>query len=109
GNVVNWTLRDSTIRRKVKVGIAYGSDTRKAQELLLQVLKSHADILKSPEPYVLFTDFGDSALLFECLFWVNLRSMKSALIVETEVRLSIDDVLKENNIVIAFPQIDVHL
>jgi small-conductance mechanosensitive channel len=108
-NVVNWTHTDRRVRVKITVGIVYGSPTRDAERIIRQVLQEHPAVLASPEPVVLFMDFGDNALIFEMRFWIEMRTIMDRLRVESEVRFRIDDLYREAGIVIAFPQRDVHL
>ena len=56
--VVNWTLSDSDLRGEVTVGVAYGSDTRKVHDLMLTAAKEQPKIHSTPEPFILFEDFG---------------------------------------------------
>lgn len=107
--VINWSLVDSKIRRELKVGIAYGSDTRKARDIIFDVINGHPDIKKEPEPLVLFMDFGDSALMFSCYYWVEFVETLNAFIIESELRFQIDEQFQKAGIVIAFPQRDLHL
>ena len=65
GKLVNWTLSDSMLRLEIMVGIAYGSDTKLASEILSKVAAENGRVLKEPEPDVLFEDFADSSLLFQ--------------------------------------------
>ncbi|MBI9089014.1 MAG: mechanosensitive ion channel [Desulfobacterium sp.] len=104
--VINWTLKDKRIRRKINVGVAYGSDIQLVRESLLGISGVHRQVLAHPCADVLFADFGDSALLFVLRFWTNVDLM---LKVETDLRFEIDRVFKEKGIVIAFPQLDLHL
>lgn len=108
-NVVNWTLGDDIVRTVVSVGVVYGSPTEKVRDIILQVVKEHPDIRKSPEPFVLFTEFADSSLNFEVYFWVRIKTIFSIKKVQSDIRYRIDSLFRENKIVIAFPQRDVHL
>jgi len=63
-------------------------------------------IRKDPEPSVLFTDFGDSALIFRLRVWTVVAHM---LTVETAIRFEIDRLFRERGITIAFPQRDIHI
>ncbi len=105
--VINWTHVDKNTRFNVKVGVAYGSDLEKVQALLLQASNANKLVERTPEPFIRFNNFGDSSLEFELLFWTNhtftVENIKS------DIRLEIDRLFRENNIVIAFPQMDVHL
>lgn len=105
--VVNWSADNKITRFNVIVGVAYGSDTEKVKNLLLESAKKHDAVIKRPSPIVFFDDFGDSALMFDLHFWVvdtwNIESTKS------DIRFEIDKVFRENNISIPFPQRDVHM
>ncbi len=63
--VTNWTLSDQVTRLLIPVGIAYGSDTLRAQELMLDEVKGNPLVLNQPPPTVFFLGFGDSALNYE--------------------------------------------
>ncbi|MFV9484315.1 mechanosensitive ion channel family protein, partial [Christiangramia sp. ASW11-125] len=69
--VYNYTQNHKTTRESVKVGVAYGSDVEKVRMILLECAKEQKGILKKPEPFVLFEDFGDSALMFALHFYVS--------------------------------------
>lgn len=107
--VVNWTLIDNTTRTKVRVGVAYGSPVKKVAELIERAAVENRDINTTPEPAVFFEDFGDSALIFDVYFWVNAIGEKDLRKVRSEIRFKIDELFAENDIVIAFPQQDVHI
>ncbi|MFP4453944.1 MAG: mechanosensitive ion channel family protein, partial [Desulfobacterales bacterium] len=104
-SLTNWSFRDARIRRTVEVGVAYGSDTELVRSILIEVAYQHPRILRRPHPEVLFSDFGESALIFKLRFWAHIDWF---LIVETDVRFDIDRRFRENNIVIPFPQRDLH-
>lgn len=108
-NITNWTLSDNRIRAKVVTGVVYGSPVRRVEELLIKAAKENEKILKSPEPFVVFNDFGDNSLVFEVYFWITVRSIIERRLIEGSVRFRIDDLFREAGIVIAFPQRDLHL
>ena len=108
-NVTNWTLSDTRIRTSVSVGVAYGSPVREVIERLRQVIGHHDKVLNSPEPIVLFKDFGDSSLAFEVHFWIHMKRIMDGAKVRSDVRAAIDDDFRDAGIVIAFPQRDVHI
>lgn len=105
--VYNYTQNHNITREEIKVGVAYGSDIQLVTTVLLSCLADDKEILKIPEPFVLFDDFGDSSLLFSIHFYIN-ESFK-ALKIKSRIRYIIDSKFKENNIKIPFPQRDVHL
>ena len=108
-NVTNWTYTSPHVRFSVKVGVAYGSPTRRVSEILATVAGRHPRVLASPEPFVVFEDFAADALLFSLDFWVEVKPGVEARVVAGEIRHLIDEALREAGIAIAFPQRDVHL
>ena len=107
--VVNWNLGDEDIRIFVSVGVAYGSPVRQVATLIEKAVLEQDDVLKDPEPRVLFQDYGDSALIFEAYFWTQLKPGGDLRRLRSEIRFRIDELFRENDITIAFPQRDVHL
>ena len=107
--VVNWTLVDRNFRTSVRVGVAYGSSVRQVEKLLLQAATEQPDTLKAPPPIVVFEDFGDNALLFEVFFWCVGGGERELRLIRSDVRFRIESLLGENDIVVAFPQRDIHL
>lgn len=108
--VVNWTLSDHRIRGSVTVGVAYGSPTDKVKTLITQAAEEHDDVLDQPrKPIVLFTDFGDHTLNFQCYFWTRVTTPIDLDRIASDIRYRIDTLFRENMITIALPQRDVHL
>jgi len=107
--VTNWTFSDQTVRRSVKVGVAYGSNLRDVADILEETVKRHGNVLADPAPQVLLEDFGDNAIAFTILFWVDLSQIASSLRVMSDLRFMIGKRFDEAGIVIAYPQRDVHL
>jgi small-conductance mechanosensitive channel len=107
--LVNWTLTDANVRTEVKVGVAYGSDTRLTAELCNKAAVEHPSVLPEPPPLVLFDSFGDNSLGFEVCFWCKVTAFQDLRRVRSDLRFRIEALFKEAGIVIAFPQRDVHL
>jgi len=107
--VVNWNLGGDDVRTQVGVGVVYGSPVRKVAELIEQAVREQEDVLTDPTPRVLFQEFADSALLFEGIFWSHLRPGRDLRRLRSEIRFRIDELFRENDIIIAFPQRDVHV
>jgi small-conductance mechanosensitive channel len=108
-NVVNLTRLDDRLRTSIKIGVAYGSPLDQVMLLLKQAALDTPGVHSHPEPNVWFNDFGDNSLEFEVTFWLSVRSITQRKNCETLVRLSIDRILREHAISIAFPQRDLHL
>jgi small-conductance mechanosensitive channel len=107
--VVNWTLVDKLARGIVRVGVSYGSPVQKVAALIKSVADEHPDIIEEPAPLVIFEDFGDSALIFDLYFWINSFGEKDLRVIRSDLRFRIAALFDENEIVIAFPQQDVHM
>jgi len=94
-------------RFNIVIGVAYGSDVRLVESLLIQAAKSHELIsLKTAPPTVHFVNFGESSLDFRLMFYSedNFRVER----IKSDLRFEIDKLFRENNISIPFPQTDVH-
>lgn len=107
--VTNWTHTNASLRRTVKVGVAYGSSLTRVRDILVESAHEHGLILKSPPPEALLDDFGDSSLVFILYFWIDYRSVVNPLIVASDLRFMIDKRFGEEQIVFASPQCDIHL
>ena len=104
--VYNYTQNHRTTREAVKVGVAYGSDTALVRKILIDCASKQNGILKSPKPFVLFEDFGDSSLNFGIYFFIN--DSFSDPRIKSELRFRIDEQFRANKVTIPFPQRDVH-
>ncbi|NNL08614.1 MAG: mechanosensitive ion channel [Croceitalea sp.] len=105
--VYNYTQNHKTTRERVAVGVAYGSNVDLVTKLMLKAAEEQKGVLKNPKPFVLFEDFGDSALLFSVNFYIN--DSFSDPKIKSAMRYSIDTKFRANNVTIPFPQRDVHL
>lgn len=106
-NVINWSFNDRETRFRVKVGVAYGSNVGLVRKVMVQAAQGHGLILKKPEPRVRFTEFGDSSLNFELLFWTN-RVLEYEDI-KSDLRFKIEADFRKNDVIIPFPQRDLHI
>ena len=105
--VINWTHNDESTRFNVEIGVAYGSDVRLVEKLLLECAASHSQIEKTPAPFVRFNNFGESSLDFQLFFWtVNDFRVEN---IKSDLRFEIDARFRENKVEIPFPQRDIHL
>ncbi len=108
-NVVNFTRSSDKVRTKVEVGVIYGSPTVSVTRLLRRAVVETGRVAKDPPPIILFKNFADNSLVFEVHFWLRMRTMMDQMQIESAVRFRIDQLFREEDIVIAFPQRDVHL
>ncbi|NVK21766.1 MAG: mechanosensitive ion channel [Kangiellaceae bacterium] len=107
--LINWTLIDDNIRTSFKVGVAYGSDVKLVTKILNSILEEHTLVLPDPKPAVMFEDFADSALVFEIWFWAVVSAERELRSIRSDLRYMIERRFSENDIIISFPQRDVHL
>lgn len=110
--VTNMMLYDNRGRVRISVGVAYGSDTRLVETLLLSAVKSDAEIIQEHERYVLrprvyFQEFGESSLNFDLLCY--LRNVDNKIAIRSKLNFEIERLFRENNIEIPFPQRDIHI
>jgi len=98
----NWTENGIITKEIIEVGVAYKSDPKLVKSILLEIAQSHAEVLDNPSPFVLFKDFGDSALIFQ--LYISLNSSFSANIVKSDLRYAIIEAFASNGIEIPFPQ-----
>lgn len=106
-NVINWTQNRRSIRFAIEVGVAYGSDTRLVEKILIECAKKHPSVNKKQAPIVHFTGFGNSALEFKLLFYCS--ELFRIERIKSDLRFSIDAAFREMNITIPFPQQDVYI
>ncbi|NOY37737.1 MAG: mechanosensitive ion channel [Chlorobi bacterium] len=107
GNVINWSTLDEQTRFHVEVGVAYGSDVRKVEALLISCATNHPDISKRKKPFVFFKNFSESSLDFALYFW-TVKGFEVERI-KSELRFSINETFRKNDISIPYPQYDIHI
>jgi len=107
--VVNWTLIDNNIRTSIRIGVAYGSQPRQVAALFEQAVRSQEDVLEDPAPRIIFEDFGDNALIFDAIFWSKVGGERELRQIRSQIRFKVSELFAAENIVIAFPQRDVHI
>ena len=107
GQLVNWTLTSPITRIKIKVGIAYGSDTKLAHKIILDTVKANPLVLENPGPSVGLLGFGDSSLEFTAFAYA--RQLSDRFQLTHELHIDIERALQENGIAIPFPQRDIHI
>lgn len=107
GQVVNWMHGDFSARLKIPVGVSYESDPEQVRRVLLEIAMDNPRVLKIPEPFVSFTDFGADALQFTLFCHVgNINADAGA---ASDMRFEIAKRFREEKIEMPFGQRDIHL
>ena len=107
GSLMNWTLSSPVNRLVIPVGVAYGTDTRMARDILLEIAEANPLVLEDPKPIASFEEFADSTLNLNLRCY--LPNMDNRLRARTELCEAIDERFKAAGIEIAFPQRDLNL
>lgn len=104
-NIINYNA-ESTRRDKIDIGIGYGSNIKKAKDILLQICSENENILKDPIPEVYVGELADSSVNLTLRFWANNDVFWAAhFYVMEEIKLRFD----EAGVEIPFPQRDIHM
>lgn len=103
--LINWSLSDTVTRVVIRLGVAYGSDTDKVKEVLLKAAHDHPKVMQEPAPAV-FTTFGAST---DHELRLYVRELRDRSYTVDELNRAIDRLCRENDINIAFNQLEVHL
>ena len=107
GKILNWTLTNTINRIVVEVGVAYGADTEKARQILLNTAKNHPLIMSEPGPLATFEGFDDSSL--RLILRCYLPTLENRLSVTTELHTAIHHAFESAGIEIPFPQRDIRV
>jgi len=107
--VVNWNYETNVLRTTIDFGVSYGSDVRQVEKTCMDIMLQTEGIEKSPMPIVQFTNFADSNLTFQLIFYCNTNNVASLNHVRSDVRFKIDDKFRQLGISMPFPQRDMNL
>jgi small-conductance mechanosensitive channel len=107
-SVVNWSHNDRRVRFKIPVQVAYGTDVRKAEQLLVDVARADPDVLDNPAPAVRFLAFGESGLALELRAWSSSLIHRKGVLI-SNLNFAIYATFTEHGIEVPYPQRVVHL
>lgn len=110
GNLANNSLVNVTTqearRMDISVGISYQADLKRAKEVLLEVLRQDEAVLKERDMLVFVSELSSSCVTLGVRCWFKQEEFWAGKWRVTEnCKLALD----ENDIVIAYNQLDVHL
>jgi MscS family membrane protein len=105
--IINQSAPVSIMRVHVPIGVAYGSDVKQVEHLLLAVAARSEFAVADPAPAIRFLAFGDSALQFELLIWIKRPEYRGRAI--HQLNRAINEEFLQNGIEMPFPQREVHI
>lgn len=112
GRVVNWTVREGFRRLKIPFHVAYASDKDAVQRAALQAaheVKFTLDAEGDKAPQVRLMAFGDWALQFELVVWLNADATRRPGAALAAYNWALHNALLAHDITIPLPQRDVQL
>jgi len=107
-NVINWSHNDRKVRFRIPVTVAFGSDVRLVERVLLEVAEEDSDVLDKPAPGVRLMEFGDSGLCFELRAWSTTLIHRKGLLI-SNLNFGILAKFSQHGIEIPFPQRDLRI
>lgn len=105
--VTNWTHKSALGRIRVPVGVSYGSDPEQVRDVLLKCANDHPQVVRYPEPFVVWQEFGASSLNFELRAYI--AEIYKGLQVRTDLRFAIFKAFREQGIEFPFPAQDIFI
>ena len=103
--VTNESAPQRRRRIRVPIGVAYGTDIDAFEELLVEIAMAESLVRDSPKPRARFRSFGDSALQYELLCWVNGPTRRRR--AQHELNRALYKALNAAGIEIPYPKRDV--
>jgi small-conductance mechanosensitive channel len=105
--VINYSAPTSERRFYIDFGVAYGTDLELVRRVVLEIAAADSRVLKTPVPEMRHQGFGDHSILLTLIVWIG--EAKEDLIVGSAIRFAMDREFRKHDIVLPFPQRDVHI
>ena len=103
--IMNYS-RLPTRRVTIPVGISYGDDIEKAQQVLMELMQSDKRVLQTPEPQVLVTALGESSVDLSVRCWSSTGDFWDLF---WDLTKQSKEKLEEAGITIPFPQRELRI
>ena len=101
--LTNFSKNDQ-LRIDVEVGVDYDDDLSRARSVAVEAAEEVESVKRSPNPQVIATRFGDSAVVLECRVWIGDPTMRRKLQTKTDVIEAIHEAFDREGISIPYPQ-----
>ncbi|MFZ3166174.1 MAG: mechanosensitive ion channel domain-containing protein [Candidatus Methanoperedens sp.] len=105
--IINYAFPDTTVRVKIPVSVAYGTDPKRLEKIILDIAGKTPLVLKDPPPLLRFIEYASSSQNFELIVWVNHYDDRHPVIDQVLREMFIR--FKDEGIEIPFNQMDVHI
>ncbi|WP_420142972.1 mechanosensitive ion channel family protein [Sphingobium sp.] len=105
--VENWSYSDRNVRVRIPIGIAFDSDLKLAQQLMLQAAQESPRVLRNPKPNVWLTGFGESRVEHDILVWIS-DPEGGVGNVKSDVLGRVWQLFRDHDIAIPYPQRVIH-
>lgn len=106
--VINWSHTDRNVRFNFPVGVSYKEDPETVRKILLEIASDNPGVLKSPKPDVLFSEYADSAMIFNLRVWTR-EYINRPGVLKSQLYYEVARRFREEGIEIPLPQRDVHI
>jgi small-conductance mechanosensitive channel len=111
-NVVNLTWRDVSRRSHIPFRVPYGADKDKVRQAALEAAAEVPFTLTddaSRQPQVWLTGFGESAMDFALVVWLNAGAARRYRGVTAAYNWALHNALEKHHLEMPFPQRDLHV
>ncbi|MBC2715968.1 MAG: mechanosensitive ion channel [Desulfobacteraceae bacterium] len=105
--IINYSLSSPMIRIDVPFGVAYASDPRKVEQLVMETAEKDPEVMVSKKPEFRFIGYGDNSIDFQLLVWIDVRRTARRHI-RSKLYFAMFEAFAKEGIEIPFPQQDVH-
>ena len=104
GVVKNWVRADRVGRIIIAINVAFDSDPEAVREILIAAAKAQDLVLSIPAPTALFSEFGEWAMKFQLICFVDEIEMADR--VKSEILFDLHRRLKAANLRVPYPRQD---
>ena len=105
--VINYTYPDPTYRIETHVGLDYKTDIERARQIMVEAVREVPNVLKDRPIDVLYSDMGDTAMIFRVRWWIETYADTRR--VTDEVHTALQAALDKAGITTPFPTQSIYL